>query len=581
MASVVPSTTLYIGDLPPDMDTVELSEFLVGRSIPVISARVVNDRVTGQSLRYGYINFNDVTSASKCLEKLNLSKVKDRIVRVMWKSKEIQNKTACNLFVKNLPKVDFDATYLFDTFSDFGTILSCKICMDDNGKSKGFGFVQFDTEAQATAALEKMNGKVIGKLPIVVSRFISRKNREAQPAVFTNVYIKPLVDSCTESQLRERFAEFGNVTSVFIPKNEKNESKLFGFVNYDSYESAKAAIETMNLAKWNDQQLYVSRAQRKAERQTFLQNQRLVRKNEQMEKYRGTNLYIKNLPPSIETKESLETLFSPFGKIRSAHLASDDKNALRGFGFVAFETQEQANVALKEMNSKLLGSKPLYVAFAQTKSDRRNFLNTIHPVSTGGRNFAPVFSPSQLMNYVPRSFMQGPMQRSPYMYPMMPPRTMMPSMGAPMSAGGMPPMAIPMMMPPGGPQRGGRSAPQSVQVQQGRPPRQPSKPHAAPARVAVPASKPAPSPAAHAAPVAPAAPVADEEELKQMLGEQIYEFISATRFSALAPRITGILLGSLSVGQLSGLFERKNELIEKVEEAFNLIQSSTAEKPAQ
>lgn len=43
----------------------------------------------------------------------------------------------------------------------------------------------------------------------------------------------------------------------------------------------------------------------------------------------------------------------------------------KGFGFVCFNSPEQANKAVTEMNGKVIGNKPLYVAMAQRKEDRR------------------------------------------------------------------------------------------------------------------------------------------------------------------------------------------------------------------
>ena len=62
------------------------------------------------------------------------------------------------LYVGNLP---FSATdqILTDTFSQCGKVESAKIIMDrDTGRSKGFGFVEMSTEAEATAVISKFNG---------------------------------------------------------------------------------------------------------------------------------------------------------------------------------------------------------------------------------------------------------------------------------------------------------------------------------------------------------------------------------------------------------------------------------------
>lgn len=62
------------------------------------------------------------------------------------------------LYVGNLP---FSATesHLSDTFGECGTVTSTKIITDrDTGRSKGFGFVEMSTDAEAQAAIDKLNG---------------------------------------------------------------------------------------------------------------------------------------------------------------------------------------------------------------------------------------------------------------------------------------------------------------------------------------------------------------------------------------------------------------------------------------
>lgn len=62
------------------------------------------------------------------------------------------------LYVGNLP---FSATeqVLSDTFAQCGTVESSKIIMDrETGRSKGFGFVEMSTDAEAAAVISKFNG---------------------------------------------------------------------------------------------------------------------------------------------------------------------------------------------------------------------------------------------------------------------------------------------------------------------------------------------------------------------------------------------------------------------------------------
>jgi len=62
------------------------------------------------------------------------------------------------LYVGNLPFSATDAT-LADAFTQFGRVESSKIISDrDTGRSKGFGFVEMSSEAEAQSAITKLNG---------------------------------------------------------------------------------------------------------------------------------------------------------------------------------------------------------------------------------------------------------------------------------------------------------------------------------------------------------------------------------------------------------------------------------------
>ena len=69
---------------------------------------------------------------------------------------------------------------LHDTFSLFGNILSCKVATDENGESKGYGYVHYETGVSANMAVAKVNGMLIaGKQVQSWSRSLRRKLAQA------------------------------------------------------------------------------------------------------------------------------------------------------------------------------------------------------------------------------------------------------------------------------------------------------------------------------------------------------------------------------------------------------------------
>jgi RNA recognition motif-containing protein len=67
-------------------------------------------------------------------------------------------------------------------FSQFGAVTSAKVMMDrDTGRSKGFGFVEMGSDAEAQSAIEGMNGQALSGRAIVVNE---ARPREPRPGAF-------------------------------------------------------------------------------------------------------------------------------------------------------------------------------------------------------------------------------------------------------------------------------------------------------------------------------------------------------------------------------------------------------------
>ena len=73
------------------------------------------------------------------------------------------------LYVGNLP-YSFRDSDLEQTFSQFGAVNSAKVMMErDTGRSKGFGFVEMGSDAEAQAAIQAVHGQNFGGRDLVVN----------------------------------------------------------------------------------------------------------------------------------------------------------------------------------------------------------------------------------------------------------------------------------------------------------------------------------------------------------------------------------------------------------------------------
>ncbi|XP_030886011.1 polyadenylate-binding protein 1-like isoform X4 [Leptonychotes weddellii] len=307
---------------------------------------------------------------------MNFEVIKGQAVRIMWSQRDpgLRRSGVGNIFIKNLED-SIDNKALYDTFSTFGNILSCKVVCDDHG-SRGFGFVHFETHEAAQQAIATMNGMLLNDRKVFVGHFKSRREREAELGArameFTNIYVKNLHVDVDEQGLQDLFSQFGKMLSVKVMRDDSGHSRGFGFVNFEKHEEAQKAVLDMNGKEVSGRLLYVGRAQKRVERQNELKRRFEQMKQDRLTRYQGVNLYVKNLDDCIDD-EKLRKEFSPYGVITSAKVMTEGGHS-KGFGFVCFSSPEEATKAVTEMNGRIVGTKPLYVALAQRKEERKAIL---------------------------------------------------------------------------------------------------------------------------------------------------------------------------------------------------------------
>merc|ERR1719460_1995504 len=109
--------------------------------------------------------------------------------------------------------------------------------------------------------MDKVNGKMLKEKIVYVGPFKSKKEREDEAGgpleqVYQNVFVKNLDVNITEEEFKALFEKFGTITSFVLKSYEDGAKKgfpstKFGFVNYDTQEAAKAAVEGMNDTEHN------------------------------------------------------------------------------------------------------------------------------------------------------------------------------------------------------------------------------------------------------------------------------------------------------------------------------------------
>ncbi|XP_020011658.2 polyadenylate-binding protein 1-like isoform X6 [Castor canadensis] len=315
-----PLASLYVGDLHPDVTEAMLYETFSPAG-PILSIRVCRDVATRRSLGYAYINFQQPADAERALDTMNFEVIKGQPIRIMWSHRDpgLRKSGVGNIFIKNLED-SIDNKALYDTFSTFGNILSCKVVCNEQG-SRGFGFVHFETHEAAQQAISTMNGMLLNDRKVYVGHFKSRREREAELGAraleFTNIYVKSLHADMDEQGLQDLFSQFGKTLSVKVMRDSSGRSRGFGFVNFEKHEEAQKAVDQMNGKEVSGRLLYVGRAQKRAERQNELKRRFEQMKQDRQNRYQGVNLYVKNLDDSIND-EKLRKVFSPYGVITSA-----------------------------------------------------------------------------------------------------------------------------------------------------------------------------------------------------------------------------------------------------------------------
>ncbi|XP_053293250.1 nucleolin isoform X2 [Pleuronectes platessa] len=234
----------------------------------------------------------------------------------------------------------------------------------NQGKSKGYAFVEFATVAQAAKALKSTQNINVFKRTMKVQFFEMRADPAKAKVTLKTLIIGNLSEKTTAETLKSAFE--GALTARVAVDKETGASKQFGFVEFESKENCKAAKEAMLDCEIDGSKVTVAYANpqgAKGEQGTKAGGQPAGPS-------RGVDLktlIIKNL--SVET--TAETLKSAVkGAVTARVTVNKETGVSKRFGFAEFESEENCKAAKEAMQGCEIDGSKVTVAYAKPKGEQ-------------------------------------------------------------------------------------------------------------------------------------------------------------------------------------------------------------------
>ena len=261
------------------------------------------------------------------------------------------------IHVSNLPG-NASKEFLRKFFSSCGTILH--ISTIKRSKDNRFALIEFENKESALEAVRRYNYVKIDNESIVIT-YASIENMRIIYSGLGNIFISGIPEDVEASQLHKFFEQFGEVISCRMPVS-KGKNYGYAYIQFKNPNDAETAKIQMQNATINGKpvrcELYVKKDN--IERPEF------VDRKAQLDKI-FTNLFVQNLPDSVQTLADLVALFMKFGTIQSARLIPE-----KNVAFINMADHDSAQRAIS-ISGTLFGGKRLIVTRALMKEERLAF----------------------------------------------------------------------------------------------------------------------------------------------------------------------------------------------------------------
>jgi len=275
---------VYMGGLPTNYDQTEIREMLTPYSTDessITSISVPTDRMTGLPRGFAFIEM-ETEAAQKAIAGLAGTEIDGKILKIneQLSKEELLAKRAAGAAEREKNEVgtkvycgniSFETTKetLTEEFTKFGSVLDVYLPVDTRtGFKRGFAFIRMENEADATAAIENMNGMLLEGRTVEVNISLPRgqappKRERVRFEARTKIYVGNLPFDTTTDSLSTIFYNYGSVLDCYLPTDmDSGNSRGFGFVTMLA-EEAQRAIEELDGIEFDGRELRINEAQPK------------------------------------------------------------------------------------------------------------------------------------------------------------------------------------------------------------------------------------------------------------------------------------------------------------------------------
>lgn len=342
---------LFIGNLNSNKSAPELktgiSELFAKNDLAAVDVRI------GTTRKFGYVDFESAEDLEKALELTGLKLFGNEIKLEKPKGKDSKkDRDARTLLAKNLPyKVTQEE--LKEVFED---AMEIRLVSKD-GKSKGIAYIEFKTEADAEKTFEEKQGTEIDGRSVSLyytgekgqnQDYRGGKNStwsgESKTLVLSN-----LSYNATEETLQEVFEK---ATFIKVPQNQNGKSKGYAFIEFASFEDAKEALNSCN--------------KREIEGRAIRLELQGPRGSPNARSQPSKTLFVKGLSEDT-TEETLKESFD--GSVRARIVTDRETGSSKGFGFVDFNSEEDAKAAKEAMEDGEIDGNKVTLDWAKPKGE--------------------------------------------------------------------------------------------------------------------------------------------------------------------------------------------------------------------